>query len=44
MLVRATVTLFCVEAEEVWVLTTAPVRTRIATIERMANFMKWPLL
>ena len=44
MLVRATVTLFWVEAEEVWVEATAPVRTRTATKARTMVFMELPLL
>ena len=39
MLVRATVTLFWVEAEEVWVVATAPVRTRTATKARTICFI-----
>ena len=35
MLVRAAVTLFWVEAEEVWVVAAAPVRTRTATKARI---------
>jgi hypothetical protein len=37
------VTLFWVEAEEVWVVATAPVRTRTATKARTMFFMEWPL-
>ena len=40
MLVRATVTLFWVEAEEVCVEATAPVRTRTATKARTMFFME----
>jgi hypothetical protein len=40
MLVRAAVTLFWVEAEEVWVVATAPVRTRIATKARTMFFIE----
>jgi hypothetical protein len=40
MLVRAAVTLFWVEAEEVWVVAAAPVRTRTATIARTIIFME----
>ena len=43
MLVRAAVTLFWVEAEEVWVVATAPVRTRTVTKARITIFIKWPL-
>ena len=39
MLVRATVTLFWVEAEEVWVVATAPVRTRTTTAARRICFI-----
>jgi hypothetical protein len=39
MLVRATVTLFWVEAEEVWVVATAPVRTRTTTTARTICFI-----
>ena len=39
MLVRATVTLFWVEAEEVWVVATAPVRARTTTKVRTAIFI-----
>jgi hypothetical protein len=39
MLVRAIVTLFCVEAEVVWVVATAPVMTRTATNARIMFFM-----
>jgi hypothetical protein len=43
MLVRAPVTLFwveAVEAEDVWVEATAPVRTKTTTKARMASFIK----
>jgi hypothetical protein len=40
MLVRVAVTLFCVEAEEVWVVAAAPVRTRTTTKARIASFIK----
>jgi hypothetical protein len=40
MLTLATVTLFWVEAEEVWVEATAPVRTRTATNIRTIFFME----
>jgi hypothetical protein len=43
MLVRETVTLFWVEAEEVWVEAAAPVMTRTATKARMMSFMMDPL-
>jgi hypothetical protein len=39
MLVRAAVTLFFVEAEEVWVVAAAPVRARTTTRVRIASFM-----
>ena len=39
MLVRATVTLVFVEAEEVWVEATAPVRTRATTKARTICFI-----
>jgi hypothetical protein len=39
MLVRATVTLFFVEADEVWVVAAAPVRTRTTTNARTICFM-----
>ena len=39
MLTLATVTLFWVEAEEVWVEATAPVRTRTATKARTICFI-----
>ena len=39
MLVRATVTLFWVEAEEVWVVAAAPLRARTTTSVRMASFI-----
>jgi hypothetical protein len=39
MLVRAAVTLFCVVAEEVWVVATAPVRTRTTTKARTKCFI-----
>jgi 3-polyprenyl-4-hydroxybenzoate decarboxylase len=41
MLVRAAVTLFWVEAEDVWVLAAAPVRTRTTTKARTICFMVW---
>jgi hypothetical protein len=43
MLVRAAVTLFCVEAEEVWVVAATPVRTRTTTKARTIFFMVGPL-
>ena len=39
MPVRDAVTLFLVEAEEVWVVATAPVRTRTATKARTICFI-----
>ena len=39
MLVRAAVTLFLVEAEEVWVVAMAPVRTRATTNARTICFI-----
>jgi hypothetical protein len=42
MLVRAVTTLFCVEAEEVWVVATAPVKARTTTKARMASFIMGP--
>ena len=42
MLVRATVTLFLVEAEDVWVVATAAVRARTTTKARMASFIGCP--
>jgi hypothetical protein len=39
MLVRDAVTLFLVEAEEVWVVAAAPVRTRTTTNARTMVFM-----
>jgi hypothetical protein len=39
MLVRAAVTLFWVEAAEVWVVATAPVRARTTTKARMMCFI-----
>jgi hypothetical protein len=38
-LLRATVTLALVEAEEIWVEAKAPVTTRAATTVRITNFM-----
>ena len=43
MLVLAATTLFWVLAEEVWVVATAPVRTRTATKVRIIIFMWAPL-
>jgi len=43
MLTLAAVTLFWVEAEEVWVEATAPVRTRTTTKARMIFFMELAL-
>jgi hypothetical protein len=40
MLVRAAVTLFWAEAEEVWVVAAAPVRARTTTRVRIASFME----
>jgi hypothetical protein len=42
MLVRATVTLLWVEAEEVWVVATAPERTRTTTKARITSFIFGP--
>jgi hypothetical protein len=42
MLVRATVTLFWVEAEEVWVVAAAPMRARMTTKARMVSFIMGP--
>ena len=39
MLTLAAATLFLVEAEEVWVVATAPVRTRTTTKARMMCFI-----
>ena len=39
MLVREAVTLFWVEADEVWVVATAPVRTRATTKARTRCFI-----
>src|SRR5438094_282205 len=43
-LLRAAVTLDVVEAEEIWVEATAPVRTRAATTARTISFMTGVLL
>jgi hypothetical protein len=43
MLTREATTLFWVEAEEVWVVAAAPVRTRVTTKARTMDFMVWPL-
>ncbi len=40
MLVRATVTLLCAAAVEVWVVAATPVTTRRATKVRMAIFIE----
>jgi hypothetical protein len=42
MLVRATVTLFLVEADDVWVVAAAPVRTRTTTNARTICFIENP--
>jgi hypothetical protein len=43
-LTRFAVTLFCVEADEIWVVAAAPVRARTTTRERMASFIGNPFL
>src|SRR5580698_11339799 len=44
MLTREATTLFWVEAEEIWVVAAAPVRTRVTTKARTMDVMEWPLL
>src|ERR1700727_466264 len=41
---REETTLFWVEAEEIWVVAAAPVRTRGKTKARTMDVMEWPLL